>query len=293
MPKNNSDLTIIILNYNTADWVSKCLQSIQEFHLKKQLSFQTEVVVVDNGSSDNSQQVIAQHFPWVKIIKAGQNLGFAGGNNLALRHVETKYSMLLNSDTEFTQETHLEKLIEYLDQHPEIGVATPKLQLSNGKLDMASHRGEPTPWASLMYFSGLSKLFPKIKFFAQYNQTYQDLNQIHQIDACSGAAMVVRSDVMHQIGYLDELFFMYAEDLDWCKRFREAGYYVIYFPLSKIVHHKYKSGQAHQDKEVAKKTRAHFYDTMLQYYDKHYRMVYPRFIRSLIQLFINIKKGVV
>jgi N-acetylglucosaminyl-diphospho-decaprenol L-rhamnosyltransferase len=293
MQKNNSGLTIIILNYNTADWVTKCLQSIQKFHIERNLPFETIITVVDNNSSDNSVDVITEHFPWVKMIKAGQNLGFAGGNNLALRHVDTKYAMLLNSDTEFTSETHLEKIIEYLDQHQEIGVVTPRLELPNGKLDLASHRGEPTPWVSFTHFTGLSKLFPKIKLFAEYNQTYQNFRQIHQIDACSGAAMIVRTSAMQEIGYLDELFFMYAEDLDWCKRFREAGYFVIYFPFVKIIHHKYKSGQGHQDKNVAKKTRAHFYDTMLQYYDKHYRLLYPRFIRDLIKLFINIKKGVV
>jgi len=127
-----------------------------------------------------------------------------------------------------------------MDANPNVAVTTPKVLLASGKLDPASHRGEPTPWASLSYFSGLAKAFPKSKLFAQYHQTYQSLDQVHPIDACSGAAMMVRTAAMEKVGYLDERFFMYAEDLDWCKRFRDHGYQVIYIPEATVVHHKYK-----------------------------------------------------
>jgi GT2 family glycosyltransferase len=287
---SKAEITIIILNYNTPDWVENCLKNIKEYCLDVGL-VKPEVIVVDNGSSDHSVFHVRKHFDWVKVIETKQNLGFAGGNNVALREVKTKYAMLLNSDTEFTPETHLERILSYMDQYPEVAVATPKLLLSNGKLDLASHRGEPTPWASLTYFSKLSKVFPHSPLFAQYHQTYKDFSSIHAIDACSGAAMVVRTSAMQEVGLLDEQFFMYAEDLDWCRRFRDKGYGVVYYPKTVIIHHKYKSGLKNADQKVAKKTNAHFYDTMLQYYDKHYRKTYPGFVREIIKFIIQLKKG--
>lgn len=288
-----TDLTIIILNFNTPDWVQKCLISLKKFVISNS-KYQIKVVVVDNGSQIELLKTLEQHilqFSFVELKKINQNLGFAAGNNVALQQAKSHYVMLLNSDTEANDKTHLDKLIEYMDAHPEVAVTTPRIELSDGRLDWASHRGEPTPWASLTYFMGLEKMFPKLKFFSQYHQTYLDLNKIHPVDACSGAAMLVRTLAMEKVGYLDELFFMYAEDLDWCKRFREAGYQIIYFPEALITHHKYKSGLGHQDSQTAQKTSHHFYDTMLQYFDKHYQQKYPRFVRQGIKLFIQLKKG--
>jgi GT2 family glycosyltransferase len=284
------DLTIIIVNYNTQDWVENCLRSLERHHIHDSV-FRTEVVVVDNGSSDNSAAIIKKHFPWVELIETGKNLGFAGGNNIALQKVKSKYVMLLNSDAEFTPKTKLDAVIEYLDNHLEVAVVTPKVLLPGGDFDLASHRGEPTLWASVTYFTQLEKLFPKSPVFAQYHQSYKNFAEVHEIEACSGAAMVVRTSAIEKVGYLDEQFFMYAEDLDWCKRFRDAQYKIMYLPFSVITHHKYKSGLKNADHKVAKKTSHHFYDTMLQYYDKHYQKRYPTWVRHLVKMFINIKKG--
>ncbi len=289
-----SDLTIIILHFNTPDWVEKCLSSLKK-HVIEKTTLSIDVVVADNGSDENFLKEVEQllsHFSFAHLLKIGQNLGFSRGNNVALQKVKSRYVMLLNSDTEAIENTHLDKMVTYMDEHTDVAVVTPRLELSDGQLDWASHRGEPTPWASFTYFTGLEKVFPKISFFSQYHQMYQNLDTIHQIDACSGAAMIVRTEAMNKVGYLDERFFMYAEDLDWCKRFREAGYKVVYFPFSVIIHHKYKSGLKHTDKKHARKTSHHFYDTMLQYFDKHYQHKYPRFVRQIIQLFIRLKKGV-
>lgn len=288
--KNKSDLTIIILNYNTKEWIGNCLQSLATYSLHDSF-FQIQVVMVDNGSSDHSVEFVRKAFPWVKIIESKQNLGFAGGNNLALKIVKTKYAMLLNSDTEFSSDSHLERLVSYMDQHPEVGIVTPKLVLPSGQLDYASHRGEPTPWVSFTYFVKLDKVFPHSRLFAQYHQTYKDFNAIHEVDACSGAAMIVRVSAMKEVGLLDEQFFMYAEDLDWCKRFRDHGYGVVYNPKAVIIHHKYKSGLKNTNQKVAQKTNVYFYETMLQYYDKHYRGKYPELVREIIKSVINLKKG--
>ena len=119
------------------------------------------------------------------------------------------------------------------------------------------------------------------------------MSTIHEVDACSGAAMIVRTSAMEKVGLLDEQFFMYAEDLDWCKRFRDAGYTVIYHPQVKVIHHKYKSGIKSASQDIARKTHGHFYETMLQYYDKHYQSRYPSFVRGVIKSFVTYKKGAV
>src|SRR5258708_2156883 len=184
------DITIIIVNYNTTHLVKQVLESLQKFHAFSKVK--TAVVVVDNGSSDRLLSKLQKEFPFVEVIELEKNLGFAGGNNVALRQVKTEYVMLLNSDTEFTEKTQLEKMLAYMDHNPHVAVTTPRLELANGEIDWASHRDEPTPWAALTYFSGLEKIFPSTKLFGQYHQTFKKLDSIHQIDACSGAAMVVR-----------------------------------------------------------------------------------------------------
>ncbi len=284
------DLSIIILNFNTPDLVITCLNSLEKFHLKK-TRLKTEVIVVDNGSSDDSVSKIKKQCDWVKIIETHKNLGFAAGNNVALRKVSAQYAMLLNSDTELNADSNLDNLVNYLNEHPKTAVCTPKVILGNGQIDWACHRGEATPWAGLTYFTKLANLFPKSTWLAQYHQTYKDMSTIHAVDACSGAAMVIRKSAIDKVGLLDEAFFMYAEDLDWCKRFRDAGYEIVYNPESVIIHHKYQSGLSHTDTHVSKKTNTYFYDTMLQYYDKHYRTKYPFVMRSIIKLFVQYKKA--
>ncbi|MFH1958813.1 MAG: glycosyltransferase family 2 protein [Patescibacteria group bacterium] len=285
-----TDLTLIILNYNTQFWLKKTLETLKEFYLDN-TKYNIKIIVVDNGSVDDSVKMVKKNIKWAELIEAGENLGFAGGNNLALEKVKSKYAMLLNSDLEFKPESNLDILIEYMDKHPEVGIITPKIEFINGEIDPACHRGEPTLWASFTYFTKLERLFPKSQFFGQYHQYYKDLTSHHIIDACSGATLVVRKSAMDKVGLLDDRFFMYGEDLDWCRRFRDKGYQVIYHPEVKIIHHKYKSGIKSSSKKIAQTTNKYFYDTMLAYYDKHYVDKYPKFIRTLIKYYINIKKG--
>ncbi len=257
-------LTFIILNYNSRFWLKKTLTTLKEHYLN-QSKTKVKTIVVDNHSTDESVKMIKKEFEWVNLIESNKNLGFAAGNNLALKNISSKYVMLLNNDVEFTPQTKIELLIEFMEKNPQVAVATPKILLADGQLDQACHRGEPTMWAAL--------------------------NQVHTIDACSGAAMLIRTKAMQQVGYLDERFFMYAEDLDWCRRFRQAGYKIGFIPQVEIIHHKYKSGIKTESTLTSLKAKRYFYNTMLQYYDKHYRQQYPRFFRFLLRSFIFIKKG--
>ena len=287
---SRATLTLIILNYNSQFWLKKTLTSLKTNYLDKSKT-EVKTIVVDNNSQDDSVQMVKKEFPWIELIELDNNSGYAAGNNVALKAVDSEYVMLLNNDVEFTAGSNLDLLIEFLKQHQQFAVASPKVFLSNGKLDWACHRGEPTPWASFTYFLGLAELFPQSKLFARYHQTYQNMNDPHTIDACTGAAMMIRTKYMNEVGLLDEQFFMYAEDLDWCKRFRDAGYKISFIPLVSIIHHKYKSGIKTQTEITALQAKKSFYNTMLQYYDKHYRSKYPKIIRWLLKTFLFIKKG--
>lgn len=288
MENKGIDLSIVILNFNGRRWLENLLPSLHDKYLLH-TKYQVEVVVVDNASTDESISYLKTQN--VKIIESGKNGGYAFGNNLALKDNRARYILLLNSDTEFSETSNLDFLIEYMDTHVQAAIITPRVELTDGKPDWACHRGEPTLWAAFTYFMGLEKIFPKSSVFAQYHQTYKDLNKIHSIDACTGAAMLVRRSAMEKVGLLDERFFMYAEDVDWCKRFRESGYLVIYHPEVKIIHHKYKSGMGNSNPSAKSNATYWFYQTMLQYYDKHYGDRYPKCIRFLLQIFISMKKG--
>jgi GT2 family glycosyltransferase len=278
------DLSIIILNYNGLFWLKKLLPTIDKHYLKHS-KYKVEVVVVDNDSQDDSVNFLKKNFQWVTVLQSGHNGGFAFGNNVALRQTQARYVMLLNSDTEFLAgKSSLDILIDYLDKNRQVAVVGPRLELSNGQLDPASHRGAFT------YFVGLEKLFPKNKFFAQYHLGHLNLDQIHQVDAISGAAMMVKQSAIKKVGLLDENFFMYGEDLDWCRRFRDANYQVIFYPQVTIIHHKYKSGIKSVNKKTAKKTNSFFYDAMLTYYDKYYGPKYPNFLRRIIRSYIFVKR---
>ncbi|MDH5533867.1 MAG: glycosyltransferase family 2 protein [Candidatus Pacebacteria bacterium] len=290
--KDKFDLNIVLLNYNSQFWLKKTLTTLKENYLDKS-KYQIKVTVVDNASSDDSMTMIKRSFKWVNLIELKTNLGFAGGNNIALEKIDAKYGMLLNNDMEFTANSNLDILIDLLEKKEtkDVAMVTPRLEFPTGAIDPGCHRGEPTLWASFTYMIGLENLFPKSKLFSQYHQYYQDLSTAHEIDACSGAAMIFRSKLLKKVGLLDERFFMYAEDLDWCKRFRDEGYKIVYYPYVSIIHHKNKSGIASKSKATASKTKGYFYDTMLQYYDKHYQSSYPFWVRTLIKYLLKIRKG--
>jgi len=289
---NKPDLTIIILNYNSQFWLKKTLTTLKESYLDK-TKYQVKVVVVDNASTDDSTTMIKRSFRWVELIESPENNGFAAGNNLALAKLDSKYGMLLNSDIEFTANSNLDLLIDLLEnkETTQVGVVTPRLEFPNGAIDPACHRGEPTLWASFTYMLNLEKLFPQIKLFSSYHQYYKNLSTAHEIDACSGAAMIFRTRDLKKIGFLDERFFMYAEDLDWCRRFRDQRKKIIYYPYVTLIHHKNKSGIGSKSPATANKTKRYFYDTMLQYYDKHYQTAYPSWVRTLVKYSLKIKKG--
>lgn len=281
-PPEKIKLSIVILNHNTEDLLRQCLSSIPVFP-------GLEIIVVDNGSTDHSVAMTRKNFPAVKIIPSAENIGFTKGNNLARHRVSGELVLFLNSDTKLFPDT-LSKMIKLMDGKPQIGISTCLTILPDGRLYYACHRGFPTPWNSFCYFLGLAKLFPRSKLFAGYTASYLPLNQIHEIDACSGTFLLIRKDLLDQIGWFDEDYFAYGEDIEMCFRAKELGYKVMFNPEVKILHYwGASSGLKSTSKTVTtanQKISRHWnqarYDAMLIFYDKHYRQRYPEFFRSMI-----------
>jgi len=288
MKSKKRSLAIVIVSYNGRFWLRKTLDSLEQFY-RQRTKTRLQVYVVDNASTDDVVAMTKTDFPWVQVIPLETNRGFAGANNVALEQVKADYVMLLNPDTQLDERSDIDAMLDYLSDHPEAGMIGPKLLLTDGQLDPACHRGEPTPWASLCYFVGLEKLFPHWRLVNGYHRGDLDLDTTHSVDAISGAAMIVTGSALQKVGLLDERFFLYAEDLDWCRRFRTLGYQVVYYPKAVITHHKNKTGIANQDAKISGASRRHFYHTMLQYYDKHYASHYPNFLRSLLRAFLFVK----
>ncbi len=288
---------IVIVNYNAGIYLKNCI-----FSLKASLksNFKLNCIVVDNASSDDSiSQIKHLKLPWLTIINHPENVGFAAGCNIGIKKSKGSYVLLLNPDTKVSKDT-IVKMVDFLSIHPKAGIVTPKLVLSNGQIDPASHRGFPTPWVSFSYFIGLEKFFPSNPKFSQYHMWYKSMDKVHEIDSPSGAFMLIKKEVINKIGLLDEDFFMYAEDIDFSYRAKKAGFQIFYNPSSIVLHTKgISSGiKKHSEKkskasiETRLRTSKHFYETMKIFYHKHYSQQYPKLLEILIFLFIDIKKNI-
>ncbi len=297
------DLSIIIVSYNTKDVLKECLESIFE-NLPKKYSF--EVIVVDNASTDGSAQAIQNSKFKIqndnvkfKIIQNKENLGFSRANNIGVRASSGRYKLFLNSDTVVYKDT-LEKMIPFMEEHKNAGAVTCRVNLTSGKLDDAAHRGFPTPWNAFCYFSGLSRIFPGSRIFARYSLGFEDLLKTHEIDACAGAFMMTRKEAGEQVGWWDEDYFWYGEDIDFCYRLKEKGWKIYFVPDVSILHYKGVSGgikqtsqhlttATDQTRKIATKAR---FDAMKLFYEKHYTNKYPKIITKAVFLGINLKSWV-
>jgi N-acetylglucosaminyl-diphospho-decaprenol L-rhamnosyltransferase len=266
-----ADLSIIILNYNTREHLRACLTSVQPE------ADQAEVLVVDNASSDGSADMVATEFPWVRLIRAPRNGGYAYGNNLALREATGQAILLLNPDTLLTPGS-VGGLLAVLARHPELGVVGPKLLKPDGSMHLACRRSFPTPSVAFYRLAGLSRAFPRSRRFGRYNLTFADPDQPMEVDAVCGACLLIRRTVVDRIGLLDERFFLYGEDLDWCLRARQAGWTVRYEP-GVIVRHQHGAAS----RKRALRTTFHFFRAMDLFYRKHYLRRYHPLVTGAVR----------
>jgi GT2 family glycosyltransferase len=210
------------------------------------------------------------------LIRNCENLGFARACNQGIRGFPARYYLLLNPDC-VVLENAIEKCLNYLEQRPEVGIVGCRVENPDGSLQQACRRSVPRPSTALYKLLGLARLFPKSARFARYNYGHVDAGSEHEVEAVSGSFMLFRAAVIDRIGMLDETFFMYGEDLDFCWRARLQGWKVMYYPGAAVLHHKRQSST-----RVPEAGNFHFYNAMKIFYRKHYGERYGRLQQTLV-----------
>ena len=260
-------LSVVLLSYNTCDLTEQALHSVRAAIE----GIEAEIFVVDNASHDGSADMVERAFPDVHLLRNTSNTGFAAGNNVALRQVRGRYVLLLNTDTIVRVDT-FRHLVDFMDRHPEAGAAGCKILNPDGTLQLDSRRGFPTPLAAFCKMSGLSRFFPNHPNIARYNMTFLDPEECAEVDVLSGSCMLVRKEAMDEVGLLDEDYFMYGEDIDWCYRIHRAGWKIFYTPSTEIVHFRGESGRGVPLRILYRKSKA-----MSIFVDKHMKERYRFF----------------
>ncbi len=249
------DVSICVPSLTAASYLRKCLHSISEQSsylawwdaeqhgieslpvppppANEKLTF--ELIIVDNGSTDETDTILQADYPSAAVIKNDRNEGFTRPINQAIRQSHGRYMLILNPDTVVLPGA-INELVRYMDAHPQVGICGPKVLNRDGSLQKACRRGVSRPWAAISYFSGLSGLFPHSKLFGGYLLNYLDEDATSEVDGVSGSCMLIRRELYDQIGVFDERYFAYQEDADYCFRAKEAGWKVIYLPSAQIVH---------------------------------------------------------
>ena len=258
------------------DYLFHCLNSIQ----KSNGSVTWEIIVVDNNSTEGNLDELKARFPDVYFIELDENVGFGKANNIGVEKSSGDYILILNPDTVLEENT-LQVMYDYMESNKDAGIAGCKVLNSDGSFQLACRRGFPTPWVSFTKLFGLQKLFPKVKIFARYNQTYKSINETYEIDSVIGAFMFIRRSVWDEVGGFDEAFFMYGEDIDLCYRVKKKGHKVMYVHTTSIIHYKGIS-----TKRSTIDVLQHFYDAMNIFSKKHfaYSGIFLFFLRLGIEL---------
>jgi hypothetical protein len=270
---------VCIVTYRARDMLRDCLESLDQ-HTR--LAF--EVIVVDNGSQDGVVEMLRREYPHVCLVENQDNAGYTRPMNQALRLGRGRYLMQLNPDTLILPEA-IDRLVAFMDQHPKIGICGPKVLNRDLTLQKPCRRGEPRPWAVLTYFLGLSARYPSSPLFSQYLLTYLDEDQINPVDGVAGSCMLVRRALVDQIGYLDERYFAYQEDADFCFRARQAGWKVYYMPEAQIIHYGGQGGSRVQPyRSIYEWHRSYFV-----YYRQHLARDYFFLLNGLYYLAMAVK----
>ncbi len=271
-------LSVVFLSYNTRDLTEQALRTV----LDAAEGMAVEVFVADNASVDGSAEMVAEKFPQVKLIRNESNVGFAAGNNVPLRRVVGEYVLIINTDTIVRRNT-LSAMVDFLDAHPEAGACGCKILDPDGTLQLDSRRGFPTPVAAFCKMSGLSRLFPDHPVISHYHMTYLDPERTEEVEVISGSCMMVRKAAMDQVGLLDEDYFMYGEDIDWCYRIHQAGWKIYYVPTTEIIHFRGESGRGVPLRILYRKSQA-----MSIFVNKHMAQRFRFFPLWLLQVGIGL-----
>ena len=225
------DVSIIIVNWNARKPLHDCLKSIYE----NGDEVDYEIIVVDNASTDGSVEMVKKAWPDVNLIENSENIGFARANNIGIRQSTGPYVCLINPDVIALKDC-IRNLVEFMDQNLHVGMAGPRI-LNPDRTLQCSCRHFPTIWNNVCQAIGLNYLFPKSALFSEPIMKYWTHDKERKVDVLSGCFWIVRRKAMDEVGLLDEDFFIYGEDIDWCKRFHKAGWDVTFYPGVEAIHY--------------------------------------------------------
>lgn len=275
------DLEVVIVSHGAKDLLRSCLRSLEE----NPYSGEMTITVVDSGSPDDTPDMVEQEFPQMSLIREG-NVGFSVANNLAIRQGGTPLVLLLNPDTE-VREGAIDASVERILGDQTIGMVGVKLIQPDGSLDHACKRSFPTPLAALAHFTGIGRKADAPSALSQYRATELGDDEPGEVDAVNGAYMLVRREALDQVGLLDEGYWLYMEDLDWCKRFWDDGWKVFYEPGGVVLH--VKGGSS--GKRRGLKQEIAFHRGMGRFYRRHEAASRPFPLNLLVYLGIATKLG--
>ncbi len=252
-------MSIIIVNWNAGHLLKDCLESIYR-NIKK---INCEIFVVDNASTDGSLEMVRKEFPQVKLVENKSNLGFAKANNQAISKSGGMYILLLNPDT-IVQKHAFQNMLEFMNTHPEAGVVGSKVLYADGSLQLSCGHF-PSLQTEFFHSTLLEEIFSKSPFIGNFRMSNWDHNSVREVDWVSGSCLLVRKAVITDIGLLDEAIFMYAEDIDWCYRIRNAAWKIYYLPQSKIIHLESQIASTNLSNKLRNGYRGLYY-----FFDKYY-----------------------
>ncbi len=275
-------LSIIIVNWNTRDLLRACLRSLRATCA----DVPHEVIVVDNASSDGSAAMVAEEFPQVRLIANAENVGYAKGNNQGLEIARGESLWLLNPDTEILPNA-AERLLKFMQEHADCGALgckllnPPTLQHSNTPTLQHSCRTFPTPDVIILEALGLSRLFPRHRWFGKYRMTWWGYDEVREVDQPMAASLLIRREVIEQVGGMDEAFPIFFNDVDLCYRIKQAGWKIYFTPDAQVIHH----GGA-STRQVKPQMIGESHQSLLRFYEKHYRGKISPLVYALVKLIV-------
>ena len=274
-------LSVIILNYNVRYFLELCLLSVE----RALQNIDSEIIVVDNNSQDDSCEMIKSRFTNVKLIQNNQNVGFPKGNNIGVAQAKGDYVCILNPDTVVAEDT-FEKVLAFAKKQNNLGIIGVKLIDGTGNFLPESKRGVPTPWVAFTKIMGLYKLFPKSPFFNKYYAQHLNENQTGKVEILVGAFMILKKELYEEVGGFDENCFMYSDDIDLSYRVLQKGKPNYYFHETTLIH--YKGESTIKDGTYMKR----FQEAMEFFYRKHFQVsgLFSAFMKIGIVFFSLIKR---
>jgi N-acetylglucosaminyl-diphospho-decaprenol L-rhamnosyltransferase len=253
-------LSIVIVNWNVRELLGHCLHSIFQ---PPTSNFQVEVIVVDSASSDGSAAMVEEEFPQVHLIANSENVGFTVGSNQGIAVSRGRYILLLNPDTEVVDDA-LATMVEYMDNHHQVGVLGPQLLNPDGSIQSSRHRF-PTLATAFLESTVLQQWLPHNRVIKHYYMADRPGDEVQEVDWVTGACLLARREAIEEVGLLDEGFFMYSEELDWCRRIKAQGWQIVYLPTARVIHY---GGQSSE--QVKSFQHIQFQRSKIRYFRKHH-----------------------